>query len=190
MGVNHADVLAVVLRFDKAFHHFFALTAGKVAGLGTDNFDIRGFRNGFGEAFLTVNRHAGAYGPLQLNNVTRFAIDGFHQPLADQLAFQHVVGGHGGHVEVFIFNINGAVEQEYRDFGLFRFFQYRFPAGRHHRSDEDGIDALSDERADGFNLVFLFLLRIGNLQSDTALRGFLLRDVGFCRTPARFRADL
>ena len=55
---------------------------------------------------------------------------------------------------------------------------------------EDGIDALSDKRADGFNLVFLFLLRIGNLQSDTALRGFLLRDVGFCRTPAGFRADL
>ena len=106
MGVNHADVLAVVFRFDKALHDFFALAAGKIAGLGADNFDIGGFRNGFSEAFLAVNRHAGPYGALQFNNVTRLTVDGFDQPLADQLAFQHVVRGNGGHVEIFVFNIN------------------------------------------------------------------------------------
>ena len=106
MGVNHADVLAVVLRFDKALHHFFTLTAGKVAGLGADNLDIGGFRNGFSEAFLAVNRHAGPHGALQFNNVTRLAVDGFHQPLTDQLAFQHVVRGNGGHIEIFVFDIN------------------------------------------------------------------------------------
>ena len=30
MGVNHADVFAVVFRFDKALHDFFAFTAGEV----------------------------------------------------------------------------------------------------------------------------------------------------------------
>ena len=55
---------------------------------------------------------------------------------------------------------------------------------------EDGIDALSDKGAYGFNLVFLFLLRVGNLQSDAALRGLLFRDVSFGRAPAGFRTDL
>ncbi|ERD74552.1 hypothetical protein S1U_4479 [Escherichia coli B83] len=33
MGVNHADVFAVVFRFDKALHDFFAFTAGEVTWL-------------------------------------------------------------------------------------------------------------------------------------------------------------
>ena len=35
---------------------------------------------------------------------------------------------------------------------------------------EDGIDALRDKGAYGFNLVFLFLLGISNLQGDAALQ--------------------
>lgn len=106
------------------------------------------------------------------------------------MTFQHVVGGHGGHVEIFIFHINGTVEEEDRDFGLFRLFQHRLPAGSHHRRNEDRVYPLGDKGAHRFDLVFLFLLTIGDLQRDTALGGFLFRDAGFCRTPAGFRTDL
>ena len=190
MGEDHADVFAVILSFDKALHHLFPFAAGEVAGLRADNFDIRRFGNRVGEPFLTIDGHAGPNGALQFNDVTRLTVDGFHQPVANQLAFQHVVGGHGGHVEIFIFNINGTVEKEDRDLGLFRLFQHRFPAGGHHRCNEDRVDPLSDKGAHCFDLVFLFLLTISDLQGDTALGGLLFRDAGFRRTPAGFRTDL
>ncbi|MNC57771.1 hypothetical protein D3C75_1074520 [compost metagenome] len=121
MGVNHADVFAVVLGFDEAFHDFFPFAAGKVARLGTNDFHVRRFRNGVGKTFLTVDCHACAHGALQLNHVTLFTVKLFEQPLADQLAFQHVVGGHYRHVQRFVFYIDITVEQEYRDFCLFCF---------------------------------------------------------------------
>ncbi len=52
MSEHHADVFAVILSFDKALHDLFPFTAGEVAGLGADNFDIRRFGNRVGEAFL------------------------------------------------------------------------------------------------------------------------------------------
>ena len=83
---------------ESALHDLFPFTAGEVTGLGADNFDIRRFGNRVGEAFLTIDGHAGPNGALQFNDVTRLTVDGFHQPVANQLAFQHVVGGHDGHV--------------------------------------------------------------------------------------------
>ena len=122
MGVNHADVFAVVFRFDKALHHFFAFTTGKVTRLRADNFDVWRILNGFGKAFLTVNGDAGSNGALQLHHVAWFAIHFFYQPVTDQFAFENVVGSDGGHIERFVFHIDGTVKQEDRDFGIFRLF--------------------------------------------------------------------
>ena len=52
------------------------------------------------------------------------------------------------------------------------------------------IDALRDERADGFDLVFLFLLGVGELEIDAALFGFVTNRLRFRRPPAAFGADL
>ncbi len=190
MRVNHADVFAVVLGLDKALHHFLALRAGKVAGLRANNLDIRRFGNRLGKPFLTIDSHARAHGALQLHDVTRLARDGFHQPVADKLAFQHVVGGNGGHVERLVFNINGTVEEDHRDLRVFRLFQHRLPAGRHHRRDENRVHALGDKRTHRFDLVLLLLLAIGDFQRNAALLRLAFRNAGFRRAPARFRADL
>ncbi len=190
MGVNHADVLAVVFSLDKALHDFFTFTAGKVAGLGADDLDVWRFGDGFSKAFLTVDGHARPDGALQLNDVTRLAVDLFHQPVTNQLPFKHVVGGDGGHIERFVFYIDGTIEQEHRNFSVFRFLQNRLPSRRHDRSNKDGIHALGDKRAHGFDLVFLLLLTIGDFQGDAAFLSLAFRNVGFCRTPAGFRANL
>jgi hypothetical protein len=42
----------------------------------------------------------------------------------------------------------------------------------HHRGNKDGVHALGDKGAHGFDLVFLFLLTVGNLQGDTAFLSF------------------
>ena len=83
MGVNHADVLAVVFGLNEALHHLFTFTAGKVAGLRADNLDVWRFRDGFSKAFFTVDGHARPDGALQFNNVTRLAVDLFYQPVAN-----------------------------------------------------------------------------------------------------------
>ena len=190
MGVNHADVLAVVFSLNKALHDLFTFTARKVAGLRADNLDVWRFSDGLSKAFFTVDGHARADGALQLNDVTRLAVNLLHQPVANQLPFQHVVGGHSGHIEGFVFNVDGTVEQEDRDLSVFRFLQDGFPAGRHDGCNKDGIHALGDKGAHGFDLILLFLLTIGDFQGNAAFLSLAFRNVGFCRSPARFRADL
>ena len=83
MGVNHADVLAVVFRFNEALHDLFTFTAGKVAGLRADNLDVWRFRDGLSKTLLTVDSHARPHGALQFNDVTRLAVDLFYQPVAN-----------------------------------------------------------------------------------------------------------
>ncbi len=61
-------------------------------------------------------------GALQLHHVAWFAIHFFYQPVTNQLAFEDVVGGDSGHIERFVFHIDGTVKQEDRDFGIFRLF--------------------------------------------------------------------
>jgi hypothetical protein len=52
MGINHADVFAVVLRFDKALHDLFPFTAGEVAGLRTNDFDVGALEMASAKPFL------------------------------------------------------------------------------------------------------------------------------------------
>ncbi len=56
-------------------------------------------------------------------------------------------------------------------FGGLGFLQHGLPAGLHHRREGDDVHALRDEGADGLDLVFLLLLRVGELQRDARLGG-------------------
>ncbi|XPE42307.1 hypothetical protein ACNKHK_27555 [Shigella flexneri] len=119
MGVNHADVLAVVFCFDRALHHSLPFTAGEVTGLRADNFDVGALA--MASAKPSINRHAGPDGPLQLNDVTRLAVHLLISQLANQFAFQHVVA-----VTV-VMSRDGSptsMEQSAKDgnVGIFRFF--------------------------------------------------------------------
>ncbi len=190
MGVNHADVFAVIFSLDEAFHDLFTLAAGEVAGLRTNDLNVWCFGDGLRETFLTVDSHACADGALQLHDVTRLAIHLFHQPVTNQFAFQDVIGGDGGHIERFVFNIDGTVEQEDWNFSIFGFLQHRLPARGDNRGNKDGIHALSDKRAHRFNLVLLLLLTIGDFQRNTALFSLTFRHIRFSGAPAGFRSDL
>ncbi len=190
MGVNHADIFAVIFCLDEAFHDLFTLTTGEVAGLRTDDLNVWCFGDGLRETFLTVDSHARPDGALQLNHVTRLAIHLLHQPVTNQFAFQHVIGGDGGHIERFVFYVDGTVKQEDRNFSIFGFLQHRLPARGDNRGNKDGIHALSDKRAHRFNLVLLLLLTIGDFQRNTALFGLTFRHIRFSGAPARFRSDL
>ena len=94
-----------------------------------------------------------------------------------------LVGGDGGQVEVFG-RIDAAVEQDDRDFGFLGFGQHVVPAGGDDGGDQDGVDALGDEAADGLDLVFLLLLRIGELEVDAAASACcLVTEVSAARQP-------
>lgn len=129
-------------------------------------------------------------GVLQFNDVIWFIVDGFYQLVVNQLVFQYVVGGYGGYVEIFIFNINGMVEEENWDFGFFCFFQYWFLVGGYYWCNEDCVDFLSNKGMYCFDLVFLFLLIISDFQGDIVFGGFFFCDVGFCCMLVGFRIDL
>ena len=92
------------------------------------------------------------------------------QPLAGDAAFLDLVGGDRGQVQV-LRRVDAAVEQDDRDLGFLGFGQHVIPAGGDDRRDEDRVDALGDEAADRLDLVFLLLLRVGELQVDAALFG-------------------
>ncbi|MNZ93457.1 hypothetical protein D3C78_1125230 [compost metagenome] len=161
MRIHRTNIFAVLLGLDKAFHHFFALAAGKVAGLRADDFNVGSGGYAVGKAFLAVNGDAGAHGPLQFHHVTGLGGDLFHQPFSCDFTFMHAVGRHGCGIQRGIVHFDHPVEQEYRDLGLFGLLQYRGPPGGDYRCNENGINTLGDEGSDRFDLVFLFLLRIG-----------------------------
>ncbi|MNT09371.1 hypothetical protein D3C72_1441520 [compost metagenome] len=102
----------------------------------------------------------------------------------------YAVRSHRRGIQRRVVYLNHSVEQEYRDLGFFGFLQHRRPAGGDNRCNEDGVNTLSNERSDRFDLVFLFLLRIGDFQRDTPLFRFLFRNLGFRRTPTRFGTNL
>ena len=72
----------------------------------------------------------------------------------------------------------------------FHFGEDRVPAGLDYRRDADHVDPLRDERADGLDLVFLLLLRVGELQLDAQTARGLLDRAGVGRAPLALGADL
>ncbi len=100
-----------------------------------------------------------------------------------------LIGGNSSEIEIFRC-IDLAVEKHNRNFCFLGFLQHRIPACRNHWRDQDCIDALRNEAANGLDLVFLLLLCVGEFQCMAALFSFLLGDAGFGCTPARFRTDL
>ncbi|MCY1301549.1 hypothetical protein D9M70_511700 [compost metagenome] len=101
----------------------------------------------------------------------------------------HEIGRHGRQVEV-LRGVDGAVEQDDRNFRVLCFLQHLVPAGSDNRGDEDGVHALRDEGADRLDLVFLFLLRICEFKVDAALLCLLLGQRRLGGAPAGLRADL
>ena len=65
--------------------------------------------------------------------------------------------------EEIVRHIRVAIQYNQRDTGLFHLGEDGIPAALDNWRDADNIDALRDERADGLDLIFLPLLRIGEL---------------------------
>ncbi|MNX81083.1 hypothetical protein D3C86_1127590 [compost metagenome] len=189
MGVDRTDVLAAAFGLDEAFHHFLALGAGEVTRLRACDLDVLVRGNGFFEALLAVDGGRRAGRALQFHHLAILGADVLDQPVAGNLAFMNLIGGYGGQVKI-VRSLDLAVEQDDRDFFFLGFLQHGIPSGRDDRRDQDRIDALRDEAANGLDLVFLLLLRVGEFKRDAALFGLLLGDGGFSRAPAGFRTDL
>src|SRR5690606_7511341 len=173
MGIDGADILAAAFGLDEALHDFLALGAGEVTGLRTGDLDVVVTLDRVLEALLAVDGRRGAGGALKLDHIAWLVAYILHQPVTGDLAFMHLIGGDGGEVKVFR-GIDLAVEQDDRNFRFLGFLQSRVPAGGDDRRDQDRINSLGDEAANGLDLVFLLLLGVGEFQRIAALFGFLL----------------
>ncbi len=95
---------------------------------------------------------------MQFDNVSLAVRQSRHDPGSVTTLFKKVRTDEG-HVVVFG-NIRPAVNQNDRDAGLFGFLKNIIPAALDERCNPDDIHFLGDERSNGFDLVFLFLLGI------------------------------
>jgi hypothetical protein len=68
--------------------------------------------------------------------------------------------------------------------------QHRVPARLDHRREGDHVDLLRDEAADRLDLVFLLLLRVGELQLDAGCLGGVLDRGGVGGAPFALGAHL
>src|SRR6185369_8076007 len=139
-----------------------------------------------------IVRRRRAHRALQLDDadVTRAILRVLEQPAAGLAAFLEKVRAHEGDVQRVIAYIDRAVGEDdgdLRDLGL---TQHRFPPGLDDRRERDHIHALRDERAERLDLVFLLLLRVGELELDARrLRGGL-DGVRVRRAPLALGANL
>src|SRR5690606_15502711 len=97
---------------------------------------VGGRGDAFLEALLAVDGWAGAHGALQFNDIAVFAGHFGNEPFAGHAAFEHLIGGNRGQVEVFG-GVDAAVEQDDRNFGFLGFGQNVVPAGSDDRRDQD-----------------------------------------------------
>ncbi|BCB87770.1 hypothetical protein Psuf_050830 [Phytohabitans suffuscus] len=112
------------------------------------------------------------------------------EPVAGFFAFFDEVGADEGFVEGGVGGVDGAVGEDDGDAGVFGFFEDGVPAGLDDGGEGDDVDLLLDEGADGFDLVFLFLLGVGEFEVDSGLFGRVLDRLGVRGAPAGLRADL
>ncbi|MNT09372.1 hypothetical protein D3C72_1441530 [compost metagenome] len=64
MCINGANIFAVLLSLDEAFHHFFTFAARKITRLRADDLNVGGGGYAVSKTFLTVEGNAGAHGAL------------------------------------------------------------------------------------------------------------------------------
>ena len=112
------------------------------------------------------------------------------QPAAGFAAFLDEIRADQGQIQRVVGYLDGAVGEDHRDVRGLGFAQHGLPAGFDHRRKRDDVDALRDERAQRLDLVFLFLLRVGEAQRDAGFGGGGLHGGGVGRAPFAFRADL
>src|SRR4051812_32522063 len=114
----------------------------------------------------------------------------FRKPFARHAALSNEIRGNQSGIEGVIGNFDPAVDEDDRNSGAFDFAEDRFPPGLNDWREDNGIDPLGEKRAQSFDLIFLFLLRVGETQIDSAFFGFGLNGFGFGGAPAAFRANL
>ena len=112
------------------------------------------------------------------------------QPAAGLAAFLDEVRAHEGDPQRVVLHVDGAVGQDDRDLRGLGFPQHGVPAGLDHRREGDHVHLLRDEGADRLDLVFLLLLRVGELQLDAGLLGGRLDRLGVGGAPFALGADL
>jgi hypothetical protein len=144
-----------------------------------------------GEALLAIVRGRGAHGSFELEDV-----DGCFRvrelpddPARGLAAFLDEVGADEADVERWI-RRHGAVRQDHGNARGHGFVQHRVPARLDDRRERDDVHVLRDERAQRLDLVFLFLLRVGEAQVDVVNRGSRLDRFGVRGTPFALGADL
>ena len=190
VGVDGADVLAAAFGLEEAFHDFLALGAGEVAGLACGRSSCSGLAAiASSKPFLRLIAGREPTVPCS-STMLHLPPVSFDQPLAGDLAFVDGVGGDGGQVE------------DRRS--------HRWRGRAAPRGSSASLASLSTasqpvattgarkiastpwamKRAERLDLVFLLLLRIGDLQVDAALVGLDLRDLRLGSAPAGFRPDL
>ena len=143
----------------------------------------------FFEAFLAFDGGTGTNRADQFRDASVLA-DIFNDPTGRLATFFRAVGADVAAVQAVFRNRHLAVDENDGNLRGFRLFEDIFPARRHNWRQANDIHILRDERADGFDLVLLLLLRVGEQQFDAALRGLFLNGHRTCFTPIGFRANL
>ena len=187
VGVNDFEIAAVF--FEEGFHDLLAAGAAEVAALGVDDLEVGVFRDGFGEGAAAFVGGGGAGGALEFEDAA-LAVDVFGEPVGGHATFLGEVGADEAGEEGFVGDLDGAVHEDDGDLRAFGVAEDGFPAGFDDGRDDDGVDALGDEGADGADLVFLAALAVGELQVDAAFGGFVLHRFGVGGAPSGFGAGL
>ena len=200
--MSKEDVDFRTIGFQERFHNFLAFLTGEFTSLGSEDVIlacIRGFSHSIFEAFLTADSNGGTNGTFKNNyivlaaTITRgllFFSHVFVNPFEDVVAFFYGVGTDFSHIEAVISQLHIAVNNNNRDFGIFSFFENRIPTRFYDRNEGDNVNALSDKGTNSFNLIFLFLLSIRELEVDTSFFSCFLNGFRVGRSPFGFRSDL
>ena len=179
------------MRLQEALHDGLAFSTGEVAGLGSDDLEVRMGSEDLVDAGGTVGRSGGAGGAFQDHDVDVFGgvevVDG---PAGHAAAFLDEVTAERADVIDGLHAVRHTVDQQQRDLRLVDFLEDLVPAGGHDAGEEDVVHALGDEVAQGLDLVLLLLLRVVIHHLPAFLLGHGLEAVGVGGTPVGLLADL
>jgi hypothetical protein len=114
----------------------------------------------------------------------------FDQPAPGFAAFLQEVRSHEGHPQRVVLHVDRAVGEDHRNLRGLGLAQHRLPTGLDHGREGDHVDLLRDEGADGADLIFLLLLRVGEFEVDAGILGRGLDRFRVGGAPFAFGADL
>ena len=163
---------------EEGLHHFLAFGTGEIAALGFDDFHVGIFRKHFFKTLFAVDGRSRARGALQFDNhwLCHPVALASHSPARRPSSTKS--DADEGDVERIVGHVDGPIQENDGNFRSLDFPEDGFPAGFDDRRKSNDIDALRDERAEGFDLIFLLLLRVGEFEFDAALFGFGLDRIG------------